>query len=163
VNLSWTDNSGNETGFRIERSANGSAFAKIATVGANVTGYSDSGVAKSTTYSYRVSAFNSAGSSANSNAATVALVVPAAPTNLTVQVAKHGDVTLKWKDNGNSETAFQIERSSTGSGFTVIALTGASTTTYHDTTARRKQTYYYRVAAKNNVGLSSYSNVVTAR
>jgi hypothetical protein len=163
VNLSWTDNSSNETGFRIERSANGSAFAKIATIGANVTAYSDSGLAKSTTYSYRASAFNSGGSSANSNTAMVALVAPAAPTNLTVQVAKHGDVTLKWKDNANNETAFQIERSSTGTAFTVIARTGASTTTYHDTTAQHKQTYYYRVAAKNNIGLSSYSKVVSTR
>jgi hypothetical protein len=163
VNLSWTDNSSNETGFRIERSANGSAFAKIATIGANVTAYSDSGLAKSTTYSYRASAFNSGGSSGNSNTAMVALVAPAAPTNLTVQVAKHGDVTLKWKDNANNETAFQIERSSTGTAFTVIARTGASTTTYHDTTAQHKQTYYYRVAAKNNIGLSSYSKVVSTR
>src|SRR5204862_6430020 len=163
VNLSWTDKSGNETGFRIERSANGSAFAKIATVGANVTAYSDSGLAKSTTYSYRVSAFNSGGSSANSNAATVALVVPAAPTNLTAQAEKHGHVTLQWKDNADTETAFQVERSTNGTVFAVIASTAANTTKYKDTKAQDKQTYYYRVAAKNNVGLSPYSNVVTTR
>ena len=163
MNLSWTDNSGNEAGFRIDRSANGTTFAKVATVGANITAYSDSGLATSITYSYRVSAFNSGGSSANSNTATVALVVPSAPTNLTADVPNHGHVTLKWKDNADNETAFQVERSTNGTVFAVIASTAANTTTYKDTKARDKQTYYYRVAAKNNVGLSSYSNVVTTR
>ena len=32
--LSWTDNSTNETGFRIERSSNGTAFIEINTAGA---------------------------------------------------------------------------------------------------------------------------------
>jgi titin len=163
VNLSWTDNSGDEAGFRIDRSANGTTFAKIATVGANISAYSDSGLATSITYSYRVSAFNSKGSSANSNTATVALVAPSAPTNLTIDVAKHGHVTLKWKDNADNETSFQVERSTNGTAFAVIASTAANTTNYKDTNARGKQTYYYRVAAKNNVGLSSYSNVVTTR
>ncbi len=163
MNLSWKDNSGNEAGFRIDRSANGAAFAKVATVGTNITAYSDSGLATSKTYSYRVSAFNSGGSSANSNTATVALVVPSAPTNLTADVEKHGDVTLKWKDNADNETAFQVERSTNGTVFAVIATTAANTTNYKDKKARDGQTYYYRVAAKNNVGLSSYSNVVNTR
>jgi len=163
VNLSWTDNSGNEAGFRINRSANGNAFAKVATVGANITAYSDTGVATSVTYSYTVSAFNSGGSSANSNTASVALVVPSAPSNLTAKVQKHGHVTVEWKDNADNETAFQVERSTNGTVFAVIAITAANTTKYKDTTAADKQVYYYRVAAKNNVGPSSYSNVVATR
>jgi hypothetical protein len=63
--LTWTDNSGNETGFQIERSADGTTFTQIATVGANVTTYQDSGVNKA--YYYRVRAFNSAGNSGYSN------------------------------------------------------------------------------------------------
>jgi titin len=93
----------------------------------------------------------------------VALVVPSAPTNLTAHVGKHGHVTLKWKDNANNETAFQIERSTNGSVFAIIGSTAANTTQYKDTNARRGQTYYYRVAAKNNLGLSAYSNVVTTQ
>ncbi|MBM3753277.1 MAG: hypothetical protein FJW38_04780 [Acidobacteria bacterium] len=37
INLSWTDNANDETGFRIERSSSGGAFAEVAVVGANVT------------------------------------------------------------------------------------------------------------------------------
>jgi titin len=161
VNLSWRDNSGNEAGFRIDRSTNGSTFATVTTVNANMTAYTDSGLVTSTTYSYRVSAFNSAGSSANSNTATVALVVPSAPTNLTADRGKHGRVTLKWNDNANNETAFQVERSTNGTAFAIIASTAVNSVNYTDSGLQRGQTYNYRVAAKNKVGLSSYSNVLT--
>jgi len=66
INLSWTDNSGAEDGFKIER-WNGSSYSQINTVGANVTTYADSGLVQSTTYAYRVRAFNSAGDSGYSN------------------------------------------------------------------------------------------------
>jgi hypothetical protein len=36
INLSWTDNSKDELGFRIERKTYGGTFTTIATVGANV-------------------------------------------------------------------------------------------------------------------------------
>ena len=68
IDLSWIDNAGNETGFKIERwTAEG--FAQIAMVGANVRTYSDGGLNPSTPYTYRVRAYNSAGDSAYSNAA----------------------------------------------------------------------------------------------
>lgn len=67
INLAWTDNANNETGFKIERSINGTSFTEIATVAANVTSYSNTGLAGSTTYFYRVRASNSGGNSAYSN------------------------------------------------------------------------------------------------
>lgn len=66
INLSWVDNSNSEDGFRIER-WNGGSYALIGTVGANVTTYADSGLSPSTTYWYRVKAFNSGGDSGYSN------------------------------------------------------------------------------------------------
>ena len=71
LTVSWNDNSGNEAGFRVERSANGSAFAQIATVGANVIQYLDTAVAASTTYAYRIRAFNTTSLSAYSNTVSV--------------------------------------------------------------------------------------------
>jgi List-Bact-rpt repeat protein/fibronectin type III domain protein len=64
VSLKWKDNSNNETGFKIERSPDGATFTQIATVGQDVAAYTDSGLAASTTYWYRVRAYNSAGDSA---------------------------------------------------------------------------------------------------
>jgi 3-mercaptopyruvate sulfurtransferase SseA len=69
INLSWTDNSNNETGFKVERSKNGRGFSQIATVGANVTTYTDTGLKASTTYRYRVRAYNAGGNSTYSNIA----------------------------------------------------------------------------------------------
>jgi subtilisin family serine protease len=68
IGLSWNDNSDNETGFAIERKTGSGAFTQIATVGANVKTYTDSGLARNT-YTYRVRAFNNAGNSAYSNEA----------------------------------------------------------------------------------------------
>jgi hypothetical protein len=68
LQVSWTDNSDDEDGFSIERKldANGT-YVVIAMVGPNVTFYSDNSLANSTTYCYRVYAFNSAGNSAYTN------------------------------------------------------------------------------------------------
>lgn len=69
VNLSWSDNSSNETGFKIERSDNGGSFVQVATVGANATTYSNAGLKKKRTYTYRVRAYNASGNSGYSNTA----------------------------------------------------------------------------------------------
>jgi hypothetical protein len=73
VNLAWTDNSNNESGFKIERCQGSSctSFVQVAQVGANVTTYSNTGLARNTRYRYRVRAFNAVGNSAYSNIATV--------------------------------------------------------------------------------------------
>jgi hypothetical protein len=69
INLSWTDNSSNEDGFRIERCTgnNCSNFAQIAQTVSNVTSFPNTGLANNTWYRYRVRAFNAAGNSAYSN------------------------------------------------------------------------------------------------
>jgi titin len=67
VDLRWTDNSTSETGFRIERSGNGTIFTQIATVGANATTYANTNLTTGVRYWYRVRAYNSAGASPPSN------------------------------------------------------------------------------------------------
>ncbi len=66
VRLSWTDNSNNESGFRIELSTNGLNFSQVATNGADDTTYSRS-IASNTSYWFRVRAYNGAGTSSYSN------------------------------------------------------------------------------------------------
>ncbi len=66
VQVSWTDSSNNETGFSIYRWY-GNAWYKIATVGANTTYYTDTGLQGGTTYHYLVAAYNSAGENGYSN------------------------------------------------------------------------------------------------
>ncbi|MEK6679967.1 MAG: fibronectin type III domain-containing protein, partial [Nitrospirota bacterium] len=69
INLSWADNSSTEMGFRIERSSSlGGPYIEITTVGAGAATYSNTGLSASTTYYYRVRAYNN-GNSLYSNLA----------------------------------------------------------------------------------------------
>ncbi len=71
INLTWLDNSTNESGFRIERkrAVATDTWAEIATVGPGATTYSDTGLMGLTVYRYRLRAYNSAGNSAYSTIA----------------------------------------------------------------------------------------------
>ncbi len=69
LTLTWSDNSDNEDGFKIERSLGGSAFDEIAVVEANVETFSDNEVIEGLSYTYRVRAFNDFGESGYSNTA----------------------------------------------------------------------------------------------
>ena len=71
IDIQWSDQSDNEIEFRIERKTGSGSFVKIATVAANKVKFSDVSLTASTTYSYRVQAYNQAGSSAFSNTAAV--------------------------------------------------------------------------------------------
>jgi hypothetical protein len=63
INLTWTDNSNNETGFLIQRRIGNGSWSNLATVGANVTSFANTGLVAGTTYGYRVRANGSSGNS----------------------------------------------------------------------------------------------------
>jgi parallel beta-helix repeat protein len=168
INLTWTDTSSNEEGFKIERSTSaGSGFAVIATVAANVANYSDSNLTSSTTYYYRVKAYNSAGESAYTAMVSTAtqappLTAPAAPTSLVISSATSTLINLSWTDNSSDETGFKVEKSADGTTFAQLATVGANVVAYSDTGLTALTTYYYRVRAYNSIGNSSYSNTANA-
>ena len=54
VNLAWTDNATNETGYVVERSDNGGAFTLIATLPADIVSYTDTTVASGNPTSTRL-------------------------------------------------------------------------------------------------------------
>ena len=168
INLTWQDNSTNETGFKIERAASSSGpWTQIATVGTGVTSYSNTGLTTSTTYYYRVCAYNSAGNSGYSNTASATtqsgVTVPTAPSNLTATAVSSSQINLTWQDNSNNETGFKVERAASSTGpWTQIATAGANVTSYSNTSLNPSTTYYYRVCAYNSGGNSSYSNTASA-
>lgn len=87
IRLTWTDAATNETNYRIERATGTGAYAIVATLAADSVSYTDSGLAASTSYNYKVSAFNSAGSAT------------AGPVNATT-LAASGGTTLVGADIG---------------------------------------------------------------
>jgi len=167
INLTWADNSTNETGFKIERSPNASSgFAQIATVGANATSYSSNGLSANTTYYYRVRAYNSAGDSSYSNTANATtqspvVTVPNPPSFLTGVSPSSNQVNLTWTDNSSDETGFKIERgvSSNPSAWSQIMTVASNVIDYSDTGLMANTTYSYRIRAYNATGDSNYSSI----
>jgi len=80
IGISWTDNSFDESGFKIERkTGSGGTYEQTATVSAGVISYTDIGLAASTAYYYRVRAYNSGGNSSySSETSATTTAVPAA-------------------------------------------------------------------------------------
>jgi hypothetical protein len=162
VKLTWTDNSNNETGFKVQRQ-NGATWTTLTTTGANVVTYSDNTVAPNSSYTYRVIATNANGDSAASNtdsATTPALA--AAPTGLTAAATSSTQVVLDWDDGSvGVSTGFRIERSINGGAFSLLTTVGASITEYTDNSVAASTTYTYRVNATSAGGDSAFSNSAT--
>ncbi len=164
ITLAWTDTSGNELGFQVERCSGAGTWARVASLGANTTGYADAdaGLSEAITYGYRVRAYNTVGSSTYSNEAS-ATTVFAAPTQLTAAPLSDTRIDLTWTDNSASETAYRLERKTGASGtWDEIATLEPNVTTYSDTGLAAPVTYVYRVRAANPVGYSGYSNEASA-
>ena len=168
INLVWSDNASNETGFRIERSQDGTSFTEINTVAANATTYADTGLSASTQYWYRVRAYNGSGPSGYTNTAAATtqapppLQPPSAPMGLTA-TRQPGQFRLAWTDSSNNETGFAVQRSSDGQTFSQIATVAANVVTYLDTSPGSAKFVYYRVRAFNAAGNSAFSNTVKVR
>ncbi|MDW8309490.1 MAG: hypothetical protein RMK20_08970, partial [Verrucomicrobiales bacterium] len=82
INLSWSDNSIEEFGFKLERGISGTGpWTQIAILGPNTTAFADTnGLSAGTTWFYRLRAFNSAGDSAY--AGPVSATTPGLPPSL---------------------------------------------------------------------------------
>jgi predicted phage tail protein len=171
VSLTWKDNATNETGFVLERSVNGGAFAQLAAPGPRngmgSVSYTDTTVTAGNAYAYRVKAVSEAVSSAYSNTASVTIdAVPAAPTILTVTAVRangnNDTVTVTWTNVAN-ETSYTVQRA-TNAGFTtgLNTTTGiAANTTSLQQTLKRGTTVWYRVQAVNATGPSAWSNAIS--
>lgn len=165
IDLTWSDVSG-ETGYKIERSTDGTTWTQIATTSANATSYSNTGLNSATAYSYRVKANNAGGDSAPSNVTSVttltAPALPTAPTSLSAVAAGSNRVNLTWADNSSNENGFQIWRTSNnGRSWTNIANVSTNTASFTDNGVSARKTYSYAVRAFNGTGYSAYSNTAT--
>ncbi|MCA1571290.1 MAG: fibronectin type III domain-containing protein, partial [Chloroflexi bacterium] len=159
IDLSWTDNSGDETGFQVRRAIDdGSAFGPFSTIfttAANVTSYSDTTVAADNRYRYHVRATNAAGDSTRSNNVDVS-TTPDAPTGLVAVVQSSTSISLSWTDNSLAAELSQVERK-VGAGSFVFVTTVAGTT-FVDDELTPGTLYTYRVRDTSGDRQSAYSN-----
>jgi hypothetical protein len=162
INLFWTDNASNETGFQIEISTNGTTFTTVANAGVNATGIPVSGLSAGTTYYFRVRASSTAGNSSYSNvvSTTTNPVGTPIPANVIATGNSASQITLSWTNTAGSQVV--IERSIDGTTYTPIATTDVSATSYIDNSVSASTVYLYRVRAQNSAGSSAYVGPVVA-
>ena len=160
VSLSWTDNAGTESGFRVMRNG-----VQVADLPADSVGWIDTTVAGATAYSYQVIAYNAVGASAPSNTAFVTTAF-APPTALSATATGARQVLLSWTDNSANETGFVIERALVSGGVaglfqqvgTAPANPANGATSFTDTSVTDGSAYVYQVRDQNAVGSSAPSN-----
>ncbi|MBN1676756.1 MAG: fibronectin type III domain-containing protein, partial [Kiritimatiellae bacterium] len=166
IRLTWTDNSGNETVFKVDRSPDGSSWTRVAEPAANTTAWTDSGLAAGTKYYYRVKASNSAGDSGYSNVATATTdeSLPAQPSNLAAASLSSTSIKVTWTDTSDNETQFKIRRSLDGADWDTLApvFPAANATSYTDSGLSGGTTYYYKIRSENAAGVSAYTAPVAA-
>jgi hypothetical protein len=168
INLTWQDNSNNETGFVIERSLNGTSnWAPLFTTAPNVTSYANTGLSAGTTYYYRVSAQNPAGSSNTTsvaNATTQTLV----PVTLIAfnAIQKNTFTEISWKVvNEINLAAYELEGSFDGIRFfkitSIAAMQNDSYNFLHEQVIR--QHYFYRLRMVDKDGSYQHSSIISVK
>ena len=161
INLSWTASTDNVgvTGYRIYRDGS-----QVTTTAG--TSYQDTGRSPSTTYTYRVAAYDAAGNvsaqSSQASATTPALPdtqAPTVPKGLKATVISSTQINLSWTastDNVGVE-GYKIYQNGTQIGTT-------ADTSYQSTGLKASTSYSYRVAAYDGAGNTSAKSLgVTTR
>jgi fibronectin type 3 domain-containing protein len=174
IDLSWTASTDNVgvTGYMVEscQGAGCTNFAPLVTV--TSTTYSNTGLAGSTSYSYRVRATDAAANlSAYSNTSTASTPAapdttpPTAPTNLVASATSSSAINLSWTASTDNVavTGYRVERCQ-GAGCTNFAQIATPTTTsFGDSGLSASTSYGYRVRAADAASnLSGYSNTASA-
>lgn len=172
IQLSWTDNSDNESSFNFWHSEDGVTFSDYgSTENGNTMTAEDQNLGEGTKHYYRVRAKNDAGYSAFSNlasASTRSTQAPAAPSNLTAVAVSETTARISFTDNATSAAGFDIQASGDGTQWSVD-FGGLNATTITITNLTAGMNYYFRVRAfnygANNVkqysGFSNVSPVIT--
>jgi phosphodiesterase/alkaline phosphatase D-like protein len=162
INLSWTDNSNNETGFVVQRAANAQFTGAVDLPAVTGTSTTDPGRTADTPYWYRVVARNASGRSAPSNTASATTF--GAPA---VTIADAGDVTLNAAvlsgtvDPRGAATTYRFKYGTTSAYGSETTNTsagngrGATTRSEALTGLQPSTTYHYQLVATNSVGTTA--------
>ena len=124
VQLRWVDNSTNEDGFEVLRSATGpeGPFSRLALLAVGATMHLDAALAPATEYCYVVRAYigvrekprTLSAQTPASCATTAALGAPRTPTYVSATPGSSTRIDVSWQDASSDETLFRVERSLDG-------------------------------------------------
>lgn len=157
IYLSWNFLA-NADYYYVYRSTSSGSYNYITAV--STTNYPDTGLNPNTTYLYKISAYNSNGTSSYSSVVS-AKTAPAAPT-LTAVADDTDSITLNWSSVTGASTYVVYTATSSGGPFTSLTNVTAPATTYNHTGLTAGTNYYYKVLAKNSSGLAGdYSSVAS--
>lgn len=162
VEVTWTDRSTNEDGFRIERSTDGgTSYAALASVGSGAASYVDAQAVTNYLVCYRVAAYNALGASAPS--AADCTTPQGAPKNLTAAKVDAHSIDLWWTSTAWTPDGFEIQRAGAETGPWVAIAQIAPASTFRDASlASTAGTWWYRVFATRDSGYSDPSNAALA-
>jgi hypothetical protein len=155
IDLSWSDNSSDETGFEVWSSSTPTGTFTIAgSLGVGVTSYSATGLEDDTQYCYRVRATGSGENSAFTTPVCATTPAPAAPSpnapsDLGALASSSTAIGLTWVDNSSDEESFEIWRSTTGAtgAYSLLTTVSANTTATDDIGLTPSTEYCYEVRA----------------
>ncbi len=158
IKLTWTDTSGDETGFKVLEGTT-----TVATASANATTATVSNLAAGSNHCYVVVATNAVGDSQPSNQACAttqsgsASKAPSAPGSLVATAISTSQIKLTWTDTSSNETGFRIYE-----GSQQVGTVGAGVTTYTRISLQPNTYHCFQVAAYNSYGASGMSNQACA-
>ncbi|TMM30030.1 DNRLRE domain-containing protein [Polaribacter aestuariivivens] len=115
IDIAWSDNSDNEDGFKLFRSVDGGAYELYQTLAADVTSFSATGLTESTSYGFKVIAYNNIGDSVPSESITSTTLACQSSTTLAVVHDAHVRNGSYKNDNFGSASSLQI-RQKNGNG-----------------------------------------------
>jgi titin len=181
IDLVWnapTNDGGSPiTGYKIDvKTGTGEYVTLKDNTGSTSRTYSHPDRITGTTYTYKVYAINSVGTSTSSNEASatptassippVSDTKPGQPTSLVATAISQNQIDLSWKaptnDGGKPITGYKIESSEGGGGaYQLLSQNAATSTTYSHKGLKPGTSYYYRVYAINSIGTGSFEDIST--
>ncbi len=164
ITLTWTDNADNESGYILEKSADGKTYTEVARLAANASSYQVTGLTPETAYYFRLRAYGADGLFSPYATVTTETVGDAIPPSLSVNPSPAdkeevgvatGKVTFQW--NNTTKDYYGIVKYTVYLGLAADQLTAIATditakTYVYNTALQADKTYYWRVDATNDKG-----------
>ena len=155
IRWDWTDNSSDETGFKLY-SGTGTL---ITTLSAGIATYTETGLTKGTTYNRKLLSYNAGGNSAYTTTVSVLTYAePTAPSSFTGTAISSTAITWNWSDNSNYVAGFKLYDENNNLITTIEEVNQQS---YTETGLTKGISYTRQITAYNDAGISAKSNSVT--